>query len=222
MTIPADQQALIRRLYHGEKWRVGTIARQLGLHHSTVTRVLTAGGEPVARVERPSLIDPFVPFVLATLERFPRLPASRLYAMVRERGYPGSPSHFRHQVARLRPKPAAEAYLRLRTLPGEQAQVDWAHFGEITIGRALRRLLAFVMVLSWSRWLFVRFFVDQRMASFLRGHVEAFSAFHGVLRVALYDYVPGHIIEVLWPIAFSGRWCARPASSSRLPGRAAT
>ena len=195
MTIPADQQALIRRLYHGEKWRVGTIARQLGLHHSTVTRVLTAGGEPVARVERPSLIDPFVPFVLATLERFPRLPASRLYAMVRERGYPGSPSHFRHQVARLRPKPAAEAYLRLRTLPGEQAQVDWAHFGEITIGRARRRLLAFVMVLSWSRWLFVRFFVDQRMASFLRGHVEAFGAFHGVPRVALYDNLKSVVLE---------------------------
>ena len=43
--------------------------------------------------------------------------------MVRERGYPGAPDHFRAMVAQLRPRPAAEAYLRLRTLPGEQAQV---------------------------------------------------------------------------------------------------
>ena len=51
--------------------------------------------------------------------------------MVRERGYIGSPDHFRHIVARYRPRPAAEAYLRLRTLPGEQGQIDWAHFGKI-------------------------------------------------------------------------------------------
>ena len=213
MTIPADRQALIHRLYHGEKWRVGTIARELGLHHSTVTRVLTAGAEAVVRIQRPSLIDPFVPFVLATLERFPRLPASRLHAMVRERGYTGSASHFRHQVARLRPRPAAEAYLRLQTLPGEQAQVDWAHFGEIAIGRARRRLLAFVMVLSWSRQLFVRFFVDQRMASFLRGHVEAFG--------------PSAACRGWLSTTTSSRWCSsararRCASTRRSPPWPAT
>ena len=71
--------------------------------------------------------------------------------MVRERGYVGSASHFRHLVAGMRPRPAAEAYLRLRTLPGEQAQVDWGHFGHLQIGRARRPLMAFVMVLSYSR-----------------------------------------------------------------------
>jgi transposase len=195
MTISADQQALIRRLYHGEKWRVGTIARQLGVHHATVARVLAAGEEAVTTAQRPALIDPFIPFVRATLERFPKLPASRLYAMVRDRGYPGSASHFRHQVALLRPRPPAEAYLRVLTLPGEQAQVDWAHFGQLKVGRALRRLLAFVMVLSWSRMLFVRFFLDQRMPSFLRGHVEAFAAFGGVPRVAIYDNLKSVVLE---------------------------
>lgn len=195
MTIPADQEALIRRLYHGEKWRIGTIARQLGVHHHTVARVLAAGAEAVAPAQRPSLIDPFMPFIHDTLERFPRLPASRLYAMVCERGYTGGASHFRHQVALLRPRPPAEAYLRLETLPGEQAQVAWAHFGQLKVGRAMRRLLAFVMVLSWSRMLFVRFFLDQRMPSFLRGHVEAFAAFGGVARVALYDNLKSVVLE---------------------------
>ncbi|HEY7614289.1 MAG TPA: hypothetical protein VH764_14895, partial [Gemmatimonadales bacterium] len=163
--ISDDQQALIRRLYHGEKWRVGTIARELGLHHSTVTRVLTAGTEPVVKIQRPSRINPFIPFIHATFERYPRLAASRLFAMVRERGYSSSPSHFRHQVAQLRPKPAAEAYLQLQTLPNEQAQIDWAHCNEIAIGRARQRLVAFVMILSWSRQLFMHFFINQRIAS---------------------------------------------------------
>ena len=51
--------------------------------------------------------------------------------MVRERGYRGSPDHFRHLIACHRPRPTAEAYLRLRSLPGEQAQVDWGHFGHL-------------------------------------------------------------------------------------------
>jgi transposase len=44
---------------------------------------------------------------------------------VKSRGYSGGPDHFRHLIALHRPRPKAEAYLRLRTLPGEQAQVDW-------------------------------------------------------------------------------------------------
>jgi hypothetical protein len=107
--------------------------------------------------------------------------------MVRARGYRGSASQFRHRVALLRPRRVAEAYLRLRTLPGEQAQVDWAHFGHLVIGRARRPLMAFVMVLSYSRAIYLRFFLNARMASFLAGHTGAFAAFGGVARVLLYD-----------------------------------
>jgi hypothetical protein len=65
--------------------------------------------------------------------------------------YRGSADHFRHLIACHRPRPQAEAYLRLRCLPGEQAQVDWGHFGHLEIGRARRPLMAFVMVLT-RRW----------------------------------------------------------------------
>ena len=64
------------------------------------------------------------------------LAASRLYALVYQRGYGGSPHHFRHLIACLRPRPKAEAFLRLRSLPGEQAQVNWGHFGHLAIGPA--------------------------------------------------------------------------------------
>ena len=97
------------------------------MHHTTVRRVLAQAQIPAGRQSlRPSIADPYVPFIVATLEKYPKLRASRLYEMVRQRGYPGAPDHFRSIVARYRPRPPAEAYLRLRTLPGEQAQVDWA------------------------------------------------------------------------------------------------
>ncbi|MGO9484583.1 MAG: IS21 family transposase [Rhodomicrobium sp.] len=196
MTIPPDLEAQILRYYHVEKWRAGTIARQLHMHHGTVARVLAQAGLPSAgQRPRPSRIDPYLPFIRQTLETFPTLTASRLYAMVHERGYRGSPDHFRHLIALHRPRPAAEAYLRLRTLPGEQAQVDWAHFGHLTIGRARRPLMAFVMVLSYSRQIFLRFFLDARMENFLRGHAGAFEAWGGVPRVLLYDNLKSAVLE---------------------------
>ena len=194
--ITPEQAAEIVRLYHAEKWRVGTLARQLGLHHNTVRRVLAQAGQAAGLSSvRPSRVDPFVPLIRATLEKYPTLRASRLYAMVRERGYVGGADHFRHVVARYRPAPVAEAYLRLRTLPGEQAQVDWGYFGKLQIGRAQRALWGFVMVLSYSRQIFLHFFFGNAMANFLRGHVSAFETFTGVPRVLLYDNLRSAVLE---------------------------
>ena len=197
MTIAPEVSAQILRLHEVERWRVGTIARQLGVHRDTVRRVLAQhSAQPVAaHALRPSRIDPYRPFILQTLGKFPTLSAARLYAMVCERGYQGSGEHFRHVIATLRPRPPAEAYLRLRTLVGEQAQVDWGAFGHLDIGAARRPLMAFVMVLSHSRQVFLRFFLDARMDSFLRGHVEAFEAFGGVARVLLYDNLKSAVLE---------------------------
>ena len=196
MTISPELEAQILRYYHVERWRRHTIARQLRVHPDTVARVLAQAGLPrIGPPARPSRIDPYLPFILQTLEKFPTLTASRLYAMVRERGYCGGPDHFRHVISRHRPRPKAEAYLRLRTLPGEQAQVDWAHFGRLVIGRALRPLMAFVMVLSFSRQIFLRFFLNQCLESFLRGHVEAFARWNGLARVLLYDNLKSAVLE---------------------------
>ena len=175
---------------------MGTIAAQLGIHHSAVERVLCqAGITPVAGRGRASVADSYLPFMLEKLEKYPGLPASRLYQMVRKRGYPGRPDHFRHLVARIRPKPKHEAFLRLRTLIGEQAQADWGYFGTLTIGKAIRKLWAFVMVLSWSRQVFLRFYLSAAMPSFVRGHVDAFAFFGGVPRVVLYDNLKSAVLE---------------------------
>ncbi len=196
MALSREREIDILRYYFAEKWRVGTIARQLSLHHSSVERVIAQAGIPKPeRTAQSSIIDPYLPFIVETLRQFPKLTAARLYQMVVERGYPGAPSHFRQHIAQLRPKPLPEAFLRLNTLPGEQAQVDWGHFGEIEIGRAKRPLMAFVMVLSYSRRLFVRFFLNARTGPFLQGHVHAFEQWQSVPRVILYDNLKSAVLS---------------------------
>lgn len=194
--ISPDLEATILRMHEVEKWPVGTIATQLDIHHDVVERVLADAGVPAAqRQYRPSIIDPYVPFIKETFDKYPTICASRVYQMVRGRGYSGAPDHFRHMVAPLRPHRHAEAYLRLKTLAGDQAQVDWAHFGHVQIGLAQRALMAFVIVLSWCRMIFLKFYLDCQIANLLRGHQDAFAFFGGVPRKALYDNPKNVVLE---------------------------
>lgn len=194
MGITPDIEAEIIRLFHAEHWRKTTIAQQLGLHHSTVTRVLARAGTTAPNTAKASKVDRFLPFIKNTLEKYPKLNATRLHRMVKERGYSGGVDHFRDIVRTLRPS-GGEAYLRLSTLPGEQAQVDWGSFGKLKIGDAEHRLLAFVMVLSWSRRIFLRFYLGDATGNFLRGHVDAFEHFGAVPREILYDNLKTAVLE---------------------------
>ena len=144
--IDVEAVARIRHLYYAEHWRVGTIAEELGLHHETVQRALSEGPRAPAG-PRLSLFDPYVGFVRETLEQHPRLTATRLWHMLRERGCPLSVRQVRDKVRALRPS-RHEAFLRRRTFVGEEAQVDWASFGHVRIGAARRALSAFVLTLT--------------------------------------------------------------------------
>jgi transposase len=194
--ITSAQRAEIRRLYYAEHWKVGTIAAHLGVHHETVATainrasVLTRGGRC-----RSTALDAYLPFVRDTLAQYPRLRATRLHEMLRQRGYPGSAVQVRRAVRHLRPAPPSAAYLRLATLPGEVAQVDWGSFGAIRIGRGTRPLSAFVLVLGYSRAIHAVFTLDQTLESFLRGHVEAFQTWPGVARTLVYDNLRSAVLE---------------------------
>ncbi|MGQ0737142.1 MAG: IS21 family transposase [Acidobacteriota bacterium] len=194
--ITPEQHAEIRRLYYAEHWTVGTIAAQLGVHPETVAAalnrasVLTRGGRC-----RSTALDPYLPFLRDALAQYPRRRATRLHEMVRQRGYPGSAVQVRRAVRRLRPAPPREAYLRLTTLPGEVAQVDWGSFGTIRIGRGVRPLSAFVLVLGYSRALHAVFTLDQTLESVLRGHVEAVDAMGGCARSLVYDNLKTAVLD---------------------------
>ena len=194
--ITPEQHAEIRRLYYGEHWKVGTIAAALGVHHDTVRAAIAHDTQGLRRGTcRATMLDPYLPFIRDTLGQYPRLRATRLFEMVKGRGYTGSVVQLRRWVRLLRPAATATVYRRLTTLAAEEAQIDWGAFGSIRIGHGVRPLSGFVMVLSYSRAIFALFTVDQTLESFLRGHVEAFAAFPGVARTLVYDNLRSAVLE---------------------------
>jgi transposase len=110
-------------LFFAEHWKIGTIAQALNVHPDTVQRAIEVELFHQAAPLRPSIVDPYLPFVRQVLEQHPWLRATRIYQMIRDRGYSGSVEQLRRIVARLRPQPH-EAFLRLQVFPAEQAQVD--------------------------------------------------------------------------------------------------
>ena len=191
--ITDETSAEIRRYFYAEHWKIGTIASELSVHPDTVRRAIGTDRFQSARV-RASIVDPYMEFIRLTLEQHPGLRATRIHAMVRDRGYGGGIAQLRRAVAGLRPQ-RREAFLQLQTFPGEQAQVDWAHFGHVMVGRAKRALSCFVATLSYSRALYLEFFFDQTTENFLRGHVNAFEAWGGQPRAILYDNLKSAVLE---------------------------
>jgi len=194
--ISPEQRAEIRRLFYAEHWKVGTIASALSVHPDTVRRAIEAERflAHLAR-PRPTKVDTFLPFIRETLATYPRLRSTRLFEMLRPRGYTGSQVQLRRAVRRMRPARTEEAYLRLRVMAGEQAQADWGCFGWVGTGRARRPLSCFVMVLSWSRAIHALFTLDQTMESFVRGHLDAFGYYGGVPRAVLYDNLKSAVLS---------------------------
>ncbi len=184
----------IRRFFFAEHWKIGTIAQQLGVHPDTVRNAIDSETFRCGPRDRKTLAEPFMSFINETLQEYPRLTVTRLFEMVRQRGYQGSVRQLSRVIRTIRPT-KREAFLQLQTFPGEQAQADWASFGTLKVGHAKRRLSCFVMTLSYSRALWLEFFFDQRLESLLLGHVHAFSDWGGVPRSILYDNMRSIVLE---------------------------
>jgi len=194
--IPEELRSRIRRLFFAEHWKIGTISAELGVHHDTVAHAIEASRFVNVKYRaQASVLDPYKSLIQLTLRDHPKLLATRLYDMIACRGYTGSVVQLRRYLRAVRPSSHREAFFRLRTLPGEQGQVDWGCFGGIRIGKAKRALSCFVMVLGWSRAIFACFTLDQTLASFLRCHVRAFLWFRGVPRALLYDNLKTAVLE---------------------------
>jgi transposase len=190
-----DTEAEVLRLFYAEHWKVGTISEQLGLHPDVVKRVLGLGRAREPGPPRARLVDPYRELIAETLRQYPRLRSTRLLDMLRQRGFRGAERTLRKYVHEVRPRPSREVYLSLHTLPGEQAQVDWAYVGKLPVDGAERSLWLFVFVLSYSRALWGEFVFDLSVHSLCRSLVRASRALGGVPRQWLFDNPKTVVIE---------------------------
>jgi transposase len=220
--ITPEIRAEIRRLVLRDGWKIETVARRFGVHHSVVRRMIRDSA-PLdgRRAPKGSLIDPHREFLVSRLGEHPELTSTRLFMELRDRGYTGGISVVRRYVAKVRAPRQRKAYLRVETEPGEQAQVDWGSFGQIRIGATQRPLSAFAMVLSWSRVLFLDFSLDQQADTFLRMHQRAFAAFGGIPKKLLYDNLKTVVLHHVGStvqfnpafLAFAGHYLFEPVAA---------
>jgi transposase len=192
--ITPQMRAEMRRLVLREGWRIETVARRFGVHHSVVRRALR-DDLPPERPRPPSQLDPHKAYIIQRLTDYPQLTAIRLMQELRERGLALSVSQLRRFLIQVRPQRPRRAYLRVEPVIAEQAQVDWGSFGHLRVGTTQRPLSVFAMTLSWSRALFIDFSFDQQMETFLRMHRRALEFFGGVPRHIVYDNLKSVVLH---------------------------
>ena len=150
------------------------LAAALALDVKTVRQWIGRPYTPRQSVCRSSKLDPFKGRIVGWLDAHP-LSAQQVFQRLRELGYAGGVSIVKDYVRAVRPRPR-EAFLTLAFAPGEAAQIDWGEFGTIAVGDTRRRLSFFVMVLAYSRQMYVEFTLSQSMEQFLSAQVNAFNA----------------------------------------------
>lgn len=178
------------------------IARQLGISRDTIHRMIRNGDLERDPLEvrygpRPSVatkLDPFKPIVQARLAEFPELTGTRLLQEIRAAGYGGGITQLRDYVKTIRPKPVPEPVIRFETEPAHQGQVDFAHF---RFSWGVR--YALLVILSYSRLLWMRFYPRQDLRTLLDGLEAAFTFFGGVPRELLFDQMRSVIVRDLRP-----------------------
>ena len=129
-----------------------------------------------------SQLDPYKGIIEVRLQEFPKLSAQRLFDEVRAAGYAGGYSRVRDYVRTVRPQEPLDPVVRFETPAGRQGQVDFVRFVLPWGSR-----YALVVVLSYSRLLWLRFYRTQTMAVLTGGLQSAFERFGGVPDELLFD-----------------------------------
>ncbi|MGH8532755.1 MAG: IS21 family transposase [Gammaproteobacteria bacterium] len=184
----------IRAYHESQGLKVTQIAQALGLHPCTVAKwVRMPQYRRRQAAPRRSKLDPFKPQIIRLLESHP-YSAAQIFQHLREVGYPGGHTIVKDYVSQVRPK-RSPAFLTLAFAPGEAAQVDWGEYGTISVGYTRRRLSFFVMVLCYSRLMYLEFTVSQTMEHFLACHQHAFDAFRGVPSKIMVDNLKSAVLQ---------------------------
>ncbi len=185
------ERRMLLRHYLAEGLSKSAIAEQLGISRKTVTRWIQSGeldrdvDEPPryrARPPVPRKLDPYRGIIEARLQAYPKLSSIRLLEEIRAAGYDGGYTQLKEFVRTVRPRPPEEPVVRFETEPGHQAQVDFADF-RFPWGKRY----ALLVVLGYSRLLWVRFYRRKDMRSLFDGLEGAFQSFGGVTREILFD-----------------------------------
>ena len=191
-----EQYCQIRDHLERQRLTVTQTARALGLDPRTVAKWADVQSfQPRAGAARGSKLDAYKGQIVRWLDAHP-YSAQQIYQRLCEAGYQGGRTVVKDYVQRIRPRPV-QAFLKLDFTQGEAAQVDWGEWGSIAVGSTRRRLSFFLMVLCYSRRMYLEFTVSQKMEFFLQCHENAFAAYGGVPRRIIVDNLRSAVLQRL-------------------------
>ena len=193
--IDFDLYQKIHFLHHQDKLTRKQIAQKLSLDTKTVSKWLARERfESRKNAGRSSKLDPHKALIRAWLEKHPYSAQQIFQRLSFENDYSGGYTIVKEYVRRVRPRPE-KAFLSLSFAPGESAQVDWGHCGTIPVGNTRRALSVFVMVLSYSRQMYIEFTLSQTQEHFLACHQHAFEYFGGIPKSVMVDNLKSAVLE---------------------------
>jgi len=191
-------ESQVKHLYEVEHLSIRQIAKKLRMARKTVGRVVR--NERVMRSYPDSILRSYERLIDQWYQEYPFLRASQVYERLQSYGFKGSYGTVSVWTRKYRQK-KRQAYHELTFLPGEEAQVDWMEerfpWG-VTYG--------FVMILAYSRYLFVRFYPRQSLEFFLQGHIEAYREIGGVAHRHRYDNLKSVVLERSPEVKFNAQF----------------
>jgi transposase len=196
------------------------IARRLGVSRESVQHWIATGQlererdhQTTRRMARlATKRDPYHAIIHERLQAYPELSAVRLFDELRKAGYAGGITQLRDYVTTVRPRPEPEPLVRFETPPGHHAQVDFA-----VCRFPWGTRYALLVVLGYSRLLWLRFYPRQTLATVMTGLEDALAYFGGVPRELLFDQMKAVILDDARPeggkllehpefLRFAGHW----------------
>jgi transposase len=172
------------------------IAKITGLHRKTVKRHLERGSLPEyhKKKRKETILDPYRPMIDAYLEE-DDYQASWIFERLTRMGYTGSYTTVKKAVREIKGEKTQIAYIRFETEPAFQAQVDWGDFQIKNEDGTITTVFAFIMVLGYSRAMYVEFVERRTLEAFMDCHIHAFDYLGGVPKEILYDCMKHVVIS---------------------------
>jgi transposase len=173
---------------HRNGLSIRKIARTTGLHRETVKRHLESNSFPEYHKggRRKSILDSFRKVIEDYLEE-DDYQGTWIFEKLSRMGYTGSYTTVKKVVRAIKGEKRNIAYIRFETEPGFQAQVDWGDFQIVEHDGTTRTVFAFIMVLGYSRAMYVEFVEKRTLEAFMDCHIRAFIYLGGVPKEILYD-----------------------------------
>lgn len=178
-------------------YTIRAISRKTGIHRKTVKKYLQEQNMPVYQpTKRESILKPYHSLIQDWLSQ-QDYQATRIHELLQGQGYTGSYNTVKRFVSGIKEQRDRVAYVRFETMPGQQAQVDFGDFQISCADGTTLTIYCFVMVLGYSRHMYIEFIDKCTMTKFLACHQHAFGFFGGIPAEILYDNMKNVVIKRL-------------------------